>query len=367
MMDHYDVPHQRVELRDLGPDERAVYICDTQNLHSTQDFFSLLSPAMKDALRRDQVMLCLDGSNRPLLPAFSNIGPVIEQHFLVQGITPPQVAVLTCDMGETQAVLDRRSPNSKLVIFNYSVSADYVRERCLHYLNSWQPTIDLRPYKFLCLMNFPHDHRVLLMLHLLKWKLDQEGIIGFINGPIPRPDIVACAQLVERYGIDSDILQNVGPMLGRLWAPDNYPAHDGNDCWITPQHYNDSYFNITAETFWAQQQEYYTEKITKPVLFQQPFILLGSAHTLSAFRQRGFKTFHPYIDESYDYESDPLQRLRMVIDQIDRLCKMDTEQLHKWYHGPIKPIVEHNYRVFMDKTTTPLHGIVEKLDALVCR
>ena len=41
----------------------------------------------------------------------------------------------------------------------------------------------------------------------------------------------------------------------------------------------------------------------------------------------GKKTFHPYIDESYDIEPDMRKRYAMILKEIDRLCSMSFNEL----------------------------------------
>lgn len=368
MMDWYGVAHQKVTLDSLGID-RAIYILNTQ-IHGGYwgegnlpfDFFRFLSPPLQEAVRINQVVLCLDASNQPFDSLhWLSKSAEFEAHYRTNGGELQQIAILTCDMAETQHHYKKLYPQGKATFFPYSVSADYVLPRCESATDRYYATSELRPHKYLCLMNFPRDHRVLLMLHLLEERLDQHGIIGFINGPLPRPTHDNVAELLQRHGLGRSLMKHVDTMLNHSWAPDDYGPHDGNDCWISPQHYNDSYFNVTVESYWDQASPYYTEKISKPILLRQPFLLLGPVQTLAAVHRRGFASFSPYIDESYDAEPDPMRRFFLVLEQIKKLCDMSQIELHQWYHGPIKEIVNHNYRVYRDKTTCPLHDIVEQL------
>ena len=53
-------------------------------------------------------------------------------------------------------------------------------------------------------------------------------------------------------------------------------------------------------------------KIFKPVSNLQPFIVFGDYLTLAELRKLGFKTFEPFIDESYDLERDPKKRILLL-------------------------------------------------------
>ena len=45
----------------------------------------------------------------------------------------------------------------------------------------------------------------------------------------------------------------------------------------------------------------------------------------------GFKTFHPFIDESYDDVLDKDKRQKMIFKQIEILCNKSVEEIHDWY------------------------------------
>ena len=63
----------------------------------------------------------------------------------------------------------------------------------------------------------------------------------------------------------------------------------------------------------------------------------------------GYKTFHPFIDESYDLEVDDLTRYVKIVEQINVLCNMSEEQTQAFLSST-KDIVEHNYNTLKDKT-----------------
>ena len=77
------------------------------------------------------------------------------------------------------------------------------------------------------------------------------------------------------------------------------------------------------------------------MLHFHPFIVYGSPYTLKNLRELGFKTFSPYIDESYDEVISPFRRMQKITKEVKRLCSMSKEDLHKWYYGMLD-ILERN-------------------------
>ncbi len=84
----------------------------------------------------------------------------------------------------------------------------------------------------------------------------------------------------------------------------------------------------------------FTEKIMIPILFKKPFLNLGPLHGLKILKSYGFKTFDSIIDESYDTEVDLDKRMDMVLDELERLSKIDLNEL--------TPILDYNYNLLLD-------------------
>ncbi len=88
----------------------------------------------------------------------------------------------------------------------------------------------------------------------------------------------------------------------------------------------------------------YVEKIMIPILFKKPFINLGPLYGLEILKSYGFKTFDSIIDESYDKEIDLDKRMNMVLDELERLSKIDLVEMTK----NLKPILDYNYNLLLD-------------------
>ena len=75
-------------------------------------------------------------------------------------------------------------------------------------------------------------------------------------------------------------------------------------------------------------------------------VYLGNMGSLKKLRELGFKTFYPYIDESYDEEPDELKRFNMVMEQVNKLCSMDLPELHDLYWS-MSDILNYNYEEYL--------------------
>jgi hypothetical protein len=115
--------------------------------------------------------------------------------------------------------------------------------------------------------------------------------------------------------------------------------------------YADSYFSVVSETNFYKDApgRFLSEKVFKPVVHEHPFILVSRPHSLEAFRSLGYKTFSPYINESYDLEEDESKRLFMIIAEIKRLSTLNQSELNEFLHG-LKEVCDYNLEVLLNKT-----------------
>lgn len=127
-----------------------------------------------------------------------------------------------------------------------------------------------------------------------------------------------------------------------------------------------AYINIVIETISYKTPfnvSWITEKTYKPIAYGKPFIMFSSPGTLSDLRILGFKTFHPYIDESYDLIDDDDDRRKAVVSEIDRIAKITEAQFNELLNNT-RDIVEHNLSVIREKTKKERLSEIKKLGIL---
>ena len=127
-------------------------------------------------------------------------------------------------------------------------------------------------------------------------------------------------------------------------------VHDQKTSWLTGsmnQYYENSFMSVVTETnFYDSTSIFFSEKTFKPIIYKQPFIIVGIPKSLELLQSMGFQTFDPFINESYDNEYDDNKRLLMIIDEIERICKMNDEEL-KSISIKMKDICEHNQKLLL--------------------
>lgn len=163
------------------------------------------------------------------------------------------------------------------------------------------------------------------------------------------PDI---KELFEKH--ENDIVSLPPLYLDTKNLVDNKPDLD----WTTNYLYEETYFTVVSETNFYVNTEgvrsdpgrFLSEKTFKPIAMKHPFIIASVPGMLVKLKELGYKTFSPWIDESYDEEQDDNTRLLKIVKEIKRLCDLTPDEL-ELFLTETKKIVEFNFNVFINKET----------------
>ena len=130
--------------------------------------------------------------------------------------------------------------------------------------------------------------------------------------------------------------------------------------------YNDTFFSYLYESYaYNTKTTYISEKFWKTVLNFHPTLLVTNPHTLRYLRDRGYKTFSPFIDESYDTEEDFDLRTNMLLSEVNRLCEMSKTELLDWYSKQSDTLI-YNFKKYYedDIIIKPINKIKELYNIL---
>ena len=196
------------------------------------------------------------------------------------------------------------------------------------YKDTMPPMYENYKYDFTYLGGFPRLDKLLVLSKLFASKLLDNALWSF--GSLPK-GFIGFKNKLEL------------PKLPKILDYDK-SIKKMKDCWstINPKFYQNSRFSLVQESEMSDKTNRYTEKTYKCFWMKHPFILAGNYQTLKLLRKDGFKTFHPYIDESYDNIEDKNQRIDALIEQVRILSGKNIEQWNCFLND-VKPIVEHNY------------------------
>ena len=208
-----------------------------------------------------------------------------------------------------------------------------------------------RKSNFLCLNRRMRSYRQAVLCVLQYNNLLEDNLVSFTFKLDPSFYELHKIVTKEKYMMYRPSFQELKDMKSKIV---DYPlSMDGRDGlnhgygFENCKPYMDSYCSIVTETRFETPTGYVSEKCWKPIAYFQPFILVGSAGSLKYMREFGFKTFHPFIDESYDNYKNPKRRFGLIEKEIVRIGKMTKEEIHEWYWS-MEDILIHNYKLFME-------------------
>ena len=259
--------------------------------------------------------------------------------------------------------------NSGISIYNFHRQAAYQKVYNFTYYKNFNNVVKstqpfLRQRKYLCLNNSTREHRADIFTFLHQSGFIDDGYLSygsFYGDTGPNNQITAGvlseSQIEDVWHDFKDLdykkseIKETFKSIPRLvdkkinWT-ENFHGDIGTV--INPSLHLSSYLNIVTETDfdmdWRDIQiTHITEKTIKPIHMLQPFIMVGPYKTLEVLRDYGFKTFHPFIDESYDDCKDADKRMKMIKKEITRILSMDLAEMDKWYWKMFN-ILNHNFK-----------------------
>jgi hypothetical protein len=187
------------------------------------------------------------------------------------------------------------------------------------------------------------DHRVLFLYNVFKNGLENNHISAPRTCQYEHVDISIIAQ---KY---TNVYQDIADVFERAELPRLFEGEDqqlmhsyqlGNFAEAA-----DSLIYVPTETVYFGRRTHLTEKTFKAIALEMPFVLVAPAHSLEYLREYGFRTFAPYIDESYDTIEDPVERIERVTAILLEIQARSAAAKNQLWHE-LLPIVEHNYNHF---------------------
>ena len=214
----------------------------------------------------------------------------------------------------------------------------------------------------------PRAHRTWLFSELYKHNLLGDGINSMNH-------FEWMNTYYEGKTIAREDYNNILPLLPML--PEENPETDqvetkfaDGDCGKYLTALNDrtmlsTWFSVISEASYgdSEGQCFISEKTFKALICNHPFIIYGNRNSLAHLRSMGYRTFSPFIDETYD-TLPTWERLDAIIKEIHRLKQMTTDEILNWYIG-MKDILEHNAAVIKNNSSINIPPAIVKIKEYV--
>ena len=221
------------------------------------------------------------------------------------------------------------SKNVSFIRFNYYLNRS---SRCFQ-LNLKQNHIsDIfnpieKEFHFLSFNQYPHHHRVKVISELYKNNIADKFLISY-NPKFY--DLLGSVKYdyenqLKDLGFWDDYLLFTSLPEKNVDFETNFRISGYGYEDIRP--YQKSVVSLISDTIFFKRQGFISEKIFKPIMYLQPFLVVGPPYYLREIRNMGFKTFDGFIDERYDEELDDRIRLEKIVKEIIRISNIPIELL----------------------------------------
>lgn len=221
-----------------------------------------------------------------------------------------------------------------------------------------------KTHLFSCLNNAPRPHRALFLGGLIKRGLHIDGMIS--TPTVSYTDLFAetvvylGTQLVEHRITQADLLEGMSYLEA---LQDSYPmvldqrsqeevhmkSISQDDNFI--QQLKSCEIDVITETY-VDYTVYVTEKVYKPIIMKQPFMILGPGRTLDVLRKNGYSTFdHLYTNPNmFDKQSNVLDKINTLLSDLETLqMKKDSPALWQEIQEKNFDLAEKNFDNFINQ------------------
>ncbi len=209
--------------------------------------------------------------------------------------------------------------------------------------------IKLKKKLFCCFNKALRPHRTEIFYKILKNNLLDKTYSSFQFGK----QIISGLTDPDKIDIRKEFIKHkhIFPLTLNMTSDRQNPI----DVWEGDMLYHrESYFSLVTETLFFKDAMdagisiFLTEKTFRPFVHKHPFVLAAPYKSLYHLKKLGYRTFAPYINESYDDIENDRDRLDAVWKEVERLCAFSDNQWIEWQRN-VADIVEHNYTVLMNK------------------
>ena len=240
---------------------------------------------------------------------------------------PHQVTIVTSEKSKDSEEWPRKNVHTLYYFFHGFAALDWFRG--YYALNYNQPVAKDYQYDFITFNRIVTGDRAYRKTFVDKLKennLTEQGLIsyGVIDEEEDNGDRLVVDHNQVPASASADLVRTI--------------SADGCDDYS-------AFWHIVTETVFYYDKLHLTEKIFKPIVSKQPFMLLAAPGNLAYLKSYGFKTFDSVIDESYDTIKDDNERINAVVAQMKWYCNLSPEEKSRVIER-LTPVVEHNFQHF---------------------
>lgn len=306
------------------------------------DLFQYIHSEFLHSLRTESTILIVDYTYEGFSPIQCPIIKILEKNCLKYDIDPKKIFYLSGNLRDSSDMIN------VIPIF------------VLDYNNNWKSIQNLDQIKnnflqknkddiILSLSRRNRSHRVIAHAMLINSELNDYSIIS--------------QDICRNFKISDITLSNMGlthkqwkrfqKQLPRIANKNDFEINAVFDHF--PTLHDHTCFSIVNETEinnYNNTSMFFSEKILKPIINFQPFVIYGQCGINHALRELGYKLYDDYFDLSFDQEPNNILRYKKLLESITSLTKQlaaaSIKEQMDWRFRNIE-LLEHNYNIFLQQ------------------
>ena len=191
-------------------------------------------------------------------------------------------------------------------------------------------------------------HRIWFFKYLWEAGLIKNNIISMNSFESYKSYYEGKTLMPEEYSALANLLPLMPPENPEGYNLSNFADGDcGNYLTAFNEHTMlDTWLTVVSEASFSDEELtcFISEKTFKPIACCHPFIIAGNRYSLKNLKELGYKTFHPYIDETYD-TLPTWERFPAIIKSIKMIDLKTPKEKLEWYKQ-LEDILQYNREVF---------------------
>lgn len=325
------------------------------------DIETIIPPKILSKIRKGKIFLVLDNGLEPFLRSADGI----YHNLVITGKIPAKQIIF---MSSVPTMIDHvrslaKKLNQEVINVEWFSMFEYqLWDVISHQLTTPLSTLEIKSYKkkFINFNRRWRLHRPLMMILLKDRNLLNSGYISFGQSDFHNDTWDSRWNELLRYYHDNNKILDI---LNRNQDIKNFPpmyldtkdlvTNRAEQTNSTDKYYLETYFSLVNETTYNTKPGYdgvpfLSEKIFKCIAMKHPFVMVTAPNSLKYLRDLGYMTFENIIDETYDSIIDDGERAIAIVNEVERLCRLQGEELNNFLVES-KKICNYNYNILKNK------------------
>jgi len=323
------------------------------------DLFQYIHPEFLHSLRTESTILIVDYTYEGFSPTQCPIIKILEKNCLKYNINPKKIFYFSGNLRDSSDIINVMP----MFVLDYNFNWKNIQKLDQVKTTFLQKNVD---DIILSLSRRNRSHRVIAHAILINSELNNYSVIS--------------QDKCKNFKINDVLLSNADlthkqwkrfkKQLPRIANIDNFKINAVFDHF--PNLHNNSCFSIVNETEinnYNDTSMFFSEKILKPIINFQPFVIYGQCGINHALLELGYKLYDDYFDLSFDWESDNIIRYRKLLESITPLVKqlasVSVKEQMDWRFKNIE-LLEHNYNIFLQQqqSSTACNAFLDRISQL---